>query len=369
MNWKEIRSNYPLVDNCTYLDTARTGAISKGTAERLKVHIDDMLQNGAFHREEWIKVMESTRNRSANLLSVSSGEIGFLTDLSVGMNILASAMTDKKRVLLVEGEFPSVGIPWIKKGYEIQWISRDPDFRIDLNKIETELKKGIDILPISWVQYNSGFRVNLKTLGALCQKYGTKLLVDGTQGICAYPVEPKDCGVDVFMASAFKWMTAGFGISIIYMDQEFRNSMKVSSGGWNSLVDFFGSWEKAENFKSGSAVVEMGHPKYANLYCLDNALKEMESIGLENIQQRTAHMSGYLQGSLHNAGIETLSNFAPEESSAIRLMRGSKALFNHLSEHDVRLTFREDYFRVAPHFYNDEGDVDRLIEGVLGVDK
>jgi len=102
------------------------------------------------------------------------------------------------------------------------------------------------------------------------------------------------------------------------------------------------------------------------LITLDHALGELLEIGLNNIHERTAHLSNYLQSSLQKAGIETLSNFSDAESSGIRLMRGNKELFKKLESDQVKVTFREDYFRVAAYFYNEEEDVDKLIEVGVG---
>jgi len=362
MNWKAIRNNYPLVTKYTYLDNARTGAISRGTADALKAHIDDFLIDGALHREEWIAVRESARAKVAKALDVEVSQIGFLTDVSTGMSLVAAAMKKYRTVLLVEDDFPSVGIPWIRSGFNIKWLKKEKSLSIDIQKVEDKLKQGIDILAISWVQYNSGYRINLDRLGELCSKYNTKLLVDGTQGFCALPVSPANSKVHVFVASAFKWMTAGYGVAVIYIDPELRKELQFQAGGWNSLVDFFGSWEEEENYKSTAEFLELGHPKYANLATLSHALGEMQEIGLHNIQEQTVHLSNYLQSSLEKAGIDTFSNFPIDESSGIRLMRGNKELFEKLESNQVKVTFREDYFRVAPHFYNEEEDVDKLIE-------
>ncbi len=366
MNWKEIRNNYPLITKYTYLDNARTGAISTGTADALKEHIDDFLIDGALHREQWIEVRKSARNKVGEILGSQSSEIGFLTDVSTGMSLVAAAMKKYKKVLLIADDFPSVGIPWIRSGFEITWIKKEHDLTIDFEKIEEALKGGIDILSISWVQYNSGYKIDLDILGDLCLKYETKLIVDGTQGFCALPVIPAKSKVHVFVSSAFKWMTSGYGIAVIYIDPELRKDLAFEAGGWNSLVDFFGSWESAENYKDTAEFIELAHPKYANLITLNHALRELQEIGLAKIHERVTNLSKYLQSNLENAGIETLSNFSDTECSGIRLMRGNKDIFNKLESENVKVTFREDYFRVATHFYNEEEDIDRLIDSIMG---
>ncbi len=81
-------------------------------------------------------------------------------------------------------------------------------------------------------------RVN--QLGALCIKYNTKLIVDGTQGFCAFPVSPPKSNVHAFIASGFKWMTAGYGVAVIYIDPEFRKELDFQAGvgtAWSIFSD------------------------------------------------------------------------------------------------------------------------------------
>ncbi|MEQ9423573.1 MAG: aminotransferase class V-fold PLP-dependent enzyme [Cyclobacteriaceae bacterium] len=361
MNWENIRQNYPVVADNTYLDTARTGAVSVNTINKVKAFLDDQLQNAALHREHWIDTMEKAREKTAQLLGVHKKDVGFQNDTSTVISIIAGAIEPNKKVVLVENDFPSVGLPWVKQGYEVLWVKRGADFSIDINKIEDALKQGGEIVAISWVQYNSGFKIDIEKLGELCEKYGAKLIVDGTQGICVFPINPEKLKIHAFIASGFKWMTAGYGITVVYLNDGFRKKLKTNVAGWNSLIDFFGNYDD-ENIKASTSAMELGHPKYHVITCLDSALDELNQIGLEKIQERTTELSTYLRKSIEQSGIQQLSNFSKENQSHIQLVEGSQDQFKKLAANNIRVTHRENYFRVSPYFYNNESDIDRLIE-------
>lgn len=334
-----------MVNSCAYLDNARTGAISIGTANKWKEYIHDQLENGALHRDQWLATVEKTRNLVSDLLKGQSESIGFITDVYSGIGFISLSLKKLKKVVLVDHDFPSLIQPWVRNGYELIWIPREDDLTIDLNKIEVALKSGGEILAVSWVQYSSGYRFELDRLGLLCKKYNAKLIIDGTQGFGALPLDLQNLEVDAFVASGFKWMTAGFGVGIAYLSPEFRALLGPDD-------------------KNTSGILEHSHPKFQSILGLENALAELKEIGLENIQTRTALLSNYLQNELLKTGAETLSNFSVGNSSPIRLVPGNQASFERLSKVNIRVTFRDDYLRMAPYFYNSEADIDQLIHFV-----
>ena len=45
------------------------------------------------------------------------------------------------------------------------------------------------MLAISYVQYLSGYRVNLESIGEICARHGCLFFVDAIQGLGAFPID------------------------------------------------------------------------------------------------------------------------------------------------------------------------------------
>ncbi len=365
INWQEIRSNYPLLNRYTYLNIASSGAISNMTQQTISSYFEDQLHHAAIHRNEWLAVIQSTRERAALLLGTTSDNIGFVSDVSTGMNQLAERVSLDKKVILVEGDFPSVNLPWVSRGFQIDWVNQEEDRSISISSIKKAIGNGGKILAMSWVQYSSGFTIDLEELSFLCKKSNTLLVIDATQGVGNLPVSLDQLQIDVFMASSFKWQAAGYGICIYYEKPELSEILLGrKTTGWNTLNQFDGALT-SDNYQVGAQAVEAGHAKYASLYALNSSLGELEVIGYQNIYERNQQLRSVLSEVLTDIGMEFHSPQGLKNQSPILCVKATHDTFNHLTECKVMVTNRKDYIRTSVHFYNNEEDIFRFRDTMI----
>ncbi|MGB3468983.1 MAG: aminotransferase class V-fold PLP-dependent enzyme [Cyclobacteriaceae bacterium] len=364
IDWQRIREEFPVTDSYTYLNTASSGAIAKQTATAITDFYTDQLHHAAIHRNEWLQVISSARKRAADLLNSSADQIGFVGDVSSAMNYVADKISPKKQIILIRGDFPSVNIPWVMRGFTIRWVDQEPDHSISIDKIEKAIDEGGGVVAISWVQYSSGFTIDLKALSDICRKSGTLLVVDGTQGVGAIPIDLQSDRVDVLIASSFKWQGAGYGICLYYErpDADFDSPVKLT--GWNSLHRFSGEMNR-DNLRTNASAIEAGHAKYASLVALNSGLQLMQQIGWENIYQRNEHLREYLIHRLRKAGVVFHSPVEKNHISTILCIKAQDELYDYFEKNLVKVTKREDYIRLSVHYYNSESDIDRAIELIV----
>ncbi|MEQ9298915.1 MAG: aminotransferase class V-fold PLP-dependent enzyme [Cyclobacteriaceae bacterium] len=366
IDWKKIRSNYPVLDKCTYLNTASSGAISKGTAEVMKTFAEDQLNNATLNRSNWIATIEESRNNTAKLINAAISEVAFTPDVSIAMSFTAQALGHKKTVAILEDEFPSVVLPWISHAYDISWIKRAEDHSFDLSDFEKAIVGGTHVVIISWVHYNSGITTDLETLGQLCKEHGAILVVDATQGLGAIPMDVKKYNISILMASTFKWLTGGYGTCVMYVSDEIQSALHHKAMGWNSLVDFGMEPTLQSNWKTGAPSFELGHLKYLNLITFGQALKELQETGIQNINQRIESLREYLINSLGQLDKTPILRETQQVVSGIITVAADIELQKWLTQQNIIITYRENYIRLSVHFYNDFEDVDRLASAISG---
>lgn len=365
-DWKRIRTDYPAVTGCTYLNTASSGAISKGTADAMKAFAEDQLYHATGHRSSWIDKIDTARLHTARLINAEVAEVGFAPDVSLAMSLTAQALSHKKKVAILKDEFPSVALPWISHGFDLIWIARAEDHSFDLADFEAAIAAGAEIIVVSWVHYNSGITTDLATLGSMCRASEILLVVDGTQGLGLLPMDVNKWSIDLLVGSTFKWLTGGYGTCIVYVANPLRRLLNIKAKGWNSLVDFGEDPVRQDNWKTGALSFEPGHLKYPNLLAYAQAIGEIEALGIRPIYERVVALRAALIRHLEALGMEPIAPQSSRLTSGIITYRADSALHKHLLQHQIMTTYRDGYLRVSVHFYNDLEDVDRLAEAISG---
>ncbi len=112
---------------------------------------------------------DSIRASTARLIGAKSDEIALVKNTSEGICTVAGGLDWKPgdRVVAFQEEFPANLYPWKRletKGVYVEWLSiNDPLDRI------ADACRGAKLLAVSFVQYLSGLRADLRAIGEICQ--------------------------------------------------------------------------------------------------------------------------------------------------------------------------------------------------------
>ena len=118
--------------------------------------------------------------------------------------------------------------------------------------------------------------------------------------------------------------------------------------------------DSAERFQPGSL-------NSAGIYALNASLKLFRDYGLEEVEKSVLSNTKILRTELEKIGIEPyLSDIDDKFYSGIVSFRHKQAysILEVLKERKVEIAVREGIVRMAPHFYNNENDINRLTEGL-----
>src|SRR6185312_12646408 len=129
------------------------------------------------------------RNGAAQMLNATPGEIAIVKNTSEGIATIAMGIDWKPgdAVVIFEEEFPANLYVWQRlaaRGVEVRTLS----IFDDLDRID-QAAVGARLLAISYVQYLSGYRVDLNALGEICRRRGCFFFVDAIQGMGAFPID------------------------------------------------------------------------------------------------------------------------------------------------------------------------------------
>ena len=333
-------------------------------------YLDDVHFHGAAHYDRWLNAIDATRRSAARLLNAEPEEIAFVKNTSEGISHFAHGLDWKTgdEVVSVEGEFPANYYPWKvleARGVRLRLVEQK-NGEIPFESIERELTPRARVLTVSFVQFLSGYRLDLNRLGALCESRGVLLFVDAIQGWGGFPVDVRAAKIAGLAACAHKWLLGPVGCAVLFVRRDLADRMEPATMGWMSVKGWEDFASGDLDWRDGAGRFESGSPNVAGIYGLAAALGLLADAGISAISERILDLTARLRRGLKDLGYRIYGPEAPEHSSGIVSFfpreGDANRLTEHLLSHRIVVSSRRGLVRVSPHFYNTEPEMDRLLK-------
>lgn len=357
VNWEKYRELFPVVNQQTYFMTAGGGALSTPVLSAIQDRYQLVALNGGRVFGDNIKTMETCREKIAKLINADKEHIAFIPNVSFGMNALAHSMQRKGSVLLAKNDFASSILPWKNTGHSINWAANSADL---VNKLENK-ENDISAVVASFIHYGNGYKISLDHLKDI--KEDTHLIINGTQGIGAFPIDVKKQEIDALVCSCYKWMGCGEGISFMYVHPDLFSTMNPALVGWRSVENAMNFAGESELYKT-ARIFEMGWDNMTIFAGFDAALDLISEIRIERISERILQLSNYLIDGLQKLNVPIISIQDTQFRSGIVLI-GPFTELDHimktLESNNIWVTQRDGGIRISLHYYNNEADINNLL--------
>jgi len=111
---------------------------------------------------------------------------------------------------------------------------------------------------------------------------------------------------------------------------------------------------------------EIGTPHLQNIVLFNAAIKYISNIGIKNVERKILQLTDYFIKKLESLNFEMISPITNEnERSGIVVFKSKKVppltIVKRLEKENIIVSQRGRGIRISPHFYNNEGDIDKLI--------
>lgn len=363
MDWTGFRSQFPALEKHTYLNTASGGVMSVRAAESATQYYQESVEMGDIGWEQWLTRYERDRQFVARFVGATQESIAFLQNASLALNIVARSLPAGSRLSVLEPEFPSCTLPFIRAGHDVSYIPTSPDGFIDADMLSESLDNiPADIFVLSSVQYANGFRADLRSLGEVCRNHGTFFVVDATQSIGAFRIHLQENLIDALVFSGYKWATAGYGNAVLATGNRWKKQDPPLVG-WRSARNAYELENQRLDLHPEGIGHEMGHPAFPGIFAMGQALRVLEEPPPGSISKRILNLVLYLRDGLSDLGVPVHSNSALRHCSGIILadVDEADALKNRLQNQGIWVSARQGGIRISVHAYNNRADIDRLL--------
>src|SRR5690625_5295003 len=395
MDIKAIRADFPLLDQevnghpLVYLDSAATAQKPNQVIESVDDHYRS--NNANVHRgvhtigTRATEQYEGARDRVRQFINAKEREeIIFTRGTTTAINIVAMSygnqnLSPDDEIVITQMEHHSNIIPWQqlskRTGATLKYIPMESDGTITLAEVEKTIKSKTKIIAITHVSNVLGTINPIKEIAQIAHRQGAVLLADGAQGVPHLKVDVQDLDCDFFAFSGHK-MCAPTGIGALYGKKALLEKMEpVEFGG--EMIDFVDLYDST--WKELPWKFEGGTPVIAGAIGLGAAIDFLEEIGLDNITEHENQLVHYAQQKLSDidglsiygpkkrAGLVTfnIDGVHPHDTATVLDAEGiAVRAGHHCAQPLMKWLQCTATARASFYLYNDEKDVDRLVEGL-----
>lgn len=232
---------------------------------------------------------ESTRDTVRDFIGAKkSNQIIFTNGTTDGINIVASSWAENQlkkgdEILITTMEHHSNIVPWQmlceKLGTKLIVSPINKNGEIIMNEFESLINARTKLIAITHVSNTLGTINPIKEITLLAKENNCKILIDAAQSIPHFKVDVSSFDCDFLVFSGHK-IFAPTGVGILYVKEDRFPEMKPYQGGGDMIKEV--SFEKT-TYNTHPHKFEAGTPNIAGVIGLNEALKYVNKIGIDNI--------------------------------------------------------------------------------------
>jgi selenocysteine lyase/cysteine desulfurase len=328
-----------------YCNTATYGLPPQPAWEALQAALDDW-HSGRTSWEHWGQATEDSRAVFARLVGVDVDRVAVGSTVSELIGSVVTALPDGARVIVPDVEFTSTLFPLL--------VQRRLDVRtVPTAQFVDAIDDDVDAVAFSAVQMSTGEVADLDAIVGAATASGALTICDATQGLGWLPL---DAGrFDALACTAYKWLMSPRGTAFITVSDRMLDGAVPHSAGWYAGEDVHASYF-GPPLRLASAARRLDvSPAWFSWVGTLPALELIEQIGIEQIH---AHDLALANRFRTGVGME------PADSAIVTAdLPGAD---ERLTRAGIVAAVRGGRLRTSWHVYNDERDVDRVLEIVSG---
>jgi selenocysteine lyase/cysteine desulfurase len=174
--------------------------------------------------------------------------------------------------------------------------------------------------------------------------------------------------IDFLAADGHKWLLGPEGAGVAYVRRDRLPKLRPVGVGWNSVVQGSDFTRIELALKPNAARYEGGTQNMAGMIGLGASLELLSSLGVEHLAASILEISDHICGELTKIGARVVSPREGDLRSGIVSFElpgaDVDAVRRQCLSRGVALACRGGRVRVSPHAYNDEVDVERLLDAL-----
>ena len=358
----DLSDEFPQQDNTIYLNHAAVAPWCRRSLEAIQQFGEENVRQGAKDYPQWEAKEKTLREQFRTLLNAPSvADIALLKNTSEALSVVAHGLTWQAgdNIVITDQEFPSNRIVWeslAPYGVSVRQASTDSLEATPEEALFSQVDDNTRLIAISAVQYASGIRMDLHKIGQFCHEHEILFCVDAIQQLGALQLDVQAIRADFVMADGHKWLLGAEGLAVFYCPEAHRERLRLYQYGWHMVANYHNFDAKTWTVANSARRFECGSPNMLGVRVLSASLSLLLEVGMTSVEQQLLEKTAMLIRLLaEDPEFVILSPTTAARRSGIVTFRHrqhhTKALFEHLRQHNVVCAMRGGGIRFSPHFY------------------
>jgi selenocysteine lyase/cysteine desulfurase len=395
MEIRSARSYFLGTQDRVFLDAACVSLMPVQAAEALRRLEQELLtctsRDASAHHINLDRTAERPRREAARLIGARPEDIALVESTTQGLQAIAAVVPLRRgdKILVGETEFMGVAVPWIPRqeaeGFHLEVVPHR-NGRLLVEDFAQAIDRHTCMILLSSVQWNNGFRADLEAFSTLSRERKVVLVVDAIQQLGAIGLDVSRTPVDFLVSGGHKWLNAPVGRGFLYVHPSQVERLRPPAWGYLNINEPPQGWAeyfatptipavRPYDFTKAARAFEIGGTaNYPGNAVLGASLALINELGIGAIEKHILDLTEILIDRLRSAGATVVS---PPERAArsgivtFTLGQGVSADTACLQRLlDRRILISQRYtagvggLRVSVHFFNNEEDIQRLVDVV-----
>jgi selenocysteine lyase/cysteine desulfurase len=168
--------------------------------------------------------------------------------------------------------------------------------------------------------------------------------------------------------SGWKWLMGPVGLGVFYCHPSLMEKLQLVFVGTDTVVESHKYLDYRFEPKPDASRFEFSTPNVNDWVYLLAAIRLLREIGPDNARKRILYLNAYLREGLQRTGFHVRGSSEEQEQSGIlsfeREGLHASREARRLGAENIFVAARDGAIRVSPHVYNNEEDIDRLLDAL-----
>jgi selenocysteine lyase/cysteine desulfurase len=353
MDAAALRAEFPILARIAYLNAGTDGPVPAAAVEAARAALDSQLGDGRYgqHFETRRGLMEELRAAYARVLGCAPADVALKTSTSEGLGSVLAGLDlgPGCEIVTSDTEHPGLIGPLLaarRRGVKVTAVPL-----ADVADAVTPTTTLVACSHVSWV--------NGELAPAALAELDIPVIFDGAQGAGAIPLDVQALRCSAYAAAGQKWLCGADGTGLLYVSPELRERVLPLAPSYVSFEDVTTEVLHADARRYDTPSLS----REAVAFTLAST-QLLERYGLAAVHARGSELAGRFAQALTDTGRVVAKRDSttlvawedPDPPATAERLAAAGVVGRHLPG--------TPYVRVSVGAWNDERDLDRLLEAL-----